>query len=319
MDMTIAKREPNLLEINASISHLAFLNIFTKYEILAYEFKPLNEFYFTSPAANELCNSLKRISMDLTKPELMPLARLFQVKLIISTFNVTNWINRLTNETLEELKLFGKQLATQTDAKPVIPTIPDNFPAQISSSEVTTTLEVDSTFENKILLNYLIANSPAPLSTLIEKVELMTMEPKEKLLEQILCSSESILLPKAIMHQPFYHLQLIEPLGILHDLIKCPQIRLTFTPFTINQGVATDNEIATTASYEAYLTVLELVKRHFRETSDPYVIPLNFNQSALLAVDLHAIQILKKHQSPFIHKLLNQVKLAAPFLKNYLL
>lgn len=308
----------NLVSLKTSLSYLAFLKIFTQNSILSYAVRPTADFYREpgqSPETIPLLEQLQKLTADF--PAFQPLGQIHEIEIVISKFEVQNFIRKLLQSNLVELRNWGDSLA---------PSYNVSAPAQVSTmnneklhdaklSPGFALLDVDKDFENKLLAMPRLLQSQMEKKDALEKLAVTTQEQKEKQLGQIFQPTKP--LPRLLWQQTFGLIQIVEAFTQLQSLITCPLIKIAFSPFTTLHGYSLNTSLVQSPHYPEILIALEQVKKLFADTLNPYIIPRLFIQRALVSLDLFALTIFKHQKMPLIIELNDFLKKSFPYLESF--
>ncbi len=326
MNIQIQGMRPNLLIFRfEKISRLAFIKIITEFNIFSYKTQKLSENYIDAALEQDelyksLLPELEKLEAITKKEHFQTLGQLLDAEIAISEFAFSGFIKKLSTNSLPELNRLAENICLQRGVS-----CPARQNDTIKNCQVSETprqqeiklLDVDRSFENKILFYYLRASSTENTEKVLERVELLTMEQKEIMFQNIFSAGISTCLPKIILEHQFCSLQLSDTLHNFQALMLCPQTRLFFEPFSTKHGYLMPESIIPAGQQELFLTTMEKIKKYFLETGNQYIIPQIFRQNALVSLNLLQSFIIKRQQaqSVLINQLLNQIYQELPFLK----
>lgn len=323
--LALTKQPANIVHLQINrISYLAFIEIFLKYDFLSYEIKPIKGFYSDGDLKYNaeyaaILEKLLEISLALKQDDILPFGRMLEAQIALSKHSLPVFAEKLSRSPLAELRELGKELRSSAGISQIVENnVADemnntDFP-QSKADSYLRMLDKDNSFENKLIFHHLFQTHADPVEKIAEKAEMMTPEQKEKIFELILNENNAAVLPKSILHQSFCTMEIVAPFSEIRDLIKCPQMKMIASDFTVDYGVVAPDYIIHSNQYEAYLSAVEQIKKYFVETNNRYAIPLTFKQRLIASVDLHFLNVLKNSKSILAEKIFSEVVKNFPFI-----
>lgn len=325
-DLQVSNITPDLLRVNIpAISTLGFIHIVTNCPLQKFWCQEKNECYFQNDFAErkqyfEITDHLLRLSQELSLPELAPVGKLRQFEFIIETEYWYLFINKLAQSDLNELQLLAKELSAKTQTAIQNNSNPtNNFPNGSSGNPDTgiSLIDLDRSIENKLIFYFLFQSSSDSTAKILEKIELMTLEQKEKFLEQIFQKSPLQKLPKIIYNHIFCTFKVNAPLYEILELINYDKIKITLKKLNIQNSDSVVTELANLPNSIRYINALQEAKSFYEHYQNIYIIPLILKQTALIALDLQGINELYKIKNHLSEKTLALLCKEATFINNF--
>lgn len=304
----------NLIQLTVeNISFYAFQ--FIVGNCLTSKYKFTNEYIQLKSSSEEnkaLINDFQNLAFDGHFPAF---ASLVNAEFILNQYQLQTVLHKLLNQNKPELTQLAEQLETDSNTK----SIPENFePLEYSSQEKSCpairVLDIDKSFKNKLLFYYLFFRNGNPISELMDKAELMTMESQEQIIKNIFHNGIQVSLPATVSKFPFCTVQLSLPFSKYLLIFNIIQPSACFQPFSTNYGFSTPEQVIQSGQQKLFLTAMQKVKTTFESKKDPYIIPFNFKQNANLTINLLQYEKLKKSKQPTSEKIIQEIKNSFNFL-----
>lgn len=323
-DGQILEQKPVQIYCRINASLLAVLKILNQSQVLSLTISPQGKMY-EPPVKDKtyystILANLKSLADATNNNVLMPLAELQNFEFTLSREAISDFTAQLLSSDLSELTGLGEKfqnaLGVNVDmAKPATSQLAG---LALLSSKKLSILEIDQTAENKILFLYLYRKSNENWEKIAERLQLLTMEQKEKIWEEISDAKPSLTLPTSLCEQTLCSMEAVDELINLKPLIFCPDIKIVCQPFTTELGLTTPEFITNSSKQELYYSTMEMVKKHFSENRLAYVIPRLFRQRAIIFLNLKSIEYLKELKSALANEILLEAGKYLPFLKNFI-
>ncbi len=319
----VAQITPDIARVNLpSISTLAFLCITTTFPFLKFWYKQKNECYFQENFINrkqyfEITDLLQRKALELNLPELKPLAQNIHLEFLIDNELLPVLINKLSKSDLIELQNLAKTLGEENNLSPTNEPKTNYPPRTINNLnyEKVSIIDIDKSFENKLIFYYLFQAGIESTEKIAEKLELMTVEQKEKFIEQILQNQPLNKIPQIIYQHPFCTMRLFCPLYELLPLINSNKNKIVIKRPVLTSITSIDNKITTEKNYNKVLEILSIVKDYYDLENNPYIIPTIINQVAIISLDLEGINEVLKIENNLSQKIISALGKEIPFTK----
>lgn len=324
MNIQIQETKPNLLLIRFErLSYLAFLKIITEFKINSYEKKELGENFINAPLEQDaeyrfLEQKLEQLEAKTGQSHFLTFGQLLNLDIAISRFALKNFIDRLAADSLAELRSFGHALATRTGIQTTETTNPlatEFNNKKLIPEERIKIIDIDKSFENKLLFYHFFAAGGRELPQIADKLELLTVEQKEKIFESIFATDATTRLPRIIFEHTFCSMEISDEFTNLQTIIRCPEAKIIFRSPSCQYAYPTPNCIFQAGLQELFVSTMEQLKNYFLQTRNQYIIPFIFKQTAIFALNLLQWEILKTQKSPLVTELLDKLRGSFHFIK----
>jgi len=306
-----------------SISFLAFINIITKFKTIHYDFQKTDQYFYNEELKQDneyktLLNSIKELQEKTQLENLMVFGLIVNTQIQIKAEQIHSFVNFLLGQKLSELKDCAKILGDKI-----------NFPiaeeklkrstilhctANVKQTAGISIIDADKSFTNKVLFYYLFPNSCNPLSEVLDKTELMTMERQEKYFEDIFQSGVTATLPEIIHQAPFCSMQIIDQALNIFKLIQTVKPSISLQPISIIYHFPIPEKVVKSGNQEEYLTLMNKIKKYFTEKNNPNIIPMIVNQCAVVNFNLCQFEILKQQEFPLAKQIIKNIQEHFSFL-----
>ena len=201
----------SLIQLTAeNISFYAFQLIVGN--CLTSKYKFTNEYIQPRKTVEEYVNLINDFKKLNFKGHFPTFASLVNAEFILNQSQLKTVLHKSLNQNKPELT----QLAEQLTSDSITTTTTENFESlEYSSQEKNCPsiriLDIDKSFKNKLLFYYLFFRNSNPISELMDKAELMTMETQEQIIKNIFNAGIQASLPSTISKYPFCTTQLAVP------------------------------------------------------------------------------------------------------------
>ena len=251
---------------------------------------------------------------------LVPLAQLMQFEFIIEADYWSLFLNKLAQSELLELRNIAEKLASESKTTIEAKYLPSSF-GNSSTTTVETELcliDIDHSMENKLIFYYLFQANIESIEKIASKIDLMTMEQKEKFIEQIFQKSPLQKLPKIIYNHPFCTIRAsASPMDLL-ALVKCNKIKMLVKRPCFPAKIELPEEVSSAPQYSQILALIDEVKAFYTENQNNYILPIMLKQSVLMELDLQGLAELNKINGPLKEKIFSLINKEAPFTKGFI-
>ena len=266
----------------------------------------------------ELIQNLESLEAKTEQNHFLTFGQLINLDIIISKFALPNFAAKLSSNSLPELKAIGENLCLQISLpiKDWSAAMAIKFNEQRSpADEIIKIIDLDNSFENKLLFYHFFEQGDHDLSQIAEKLELLTVEQKEKIFEHIFLDPAAIRLPKIIFEHTFCSIELFTDFLSIQTAFNCPEVKIIIQPPSCRQSYPTPNYIFQTGLQPLFVETMERVKTYFTQTQNQYIIPFIFKQKAIIALNLLQLEIMRKQSFPLMNELLEKIHVHFHFIK----
>ena len=295
MEETITIQNKNdLLEIKFNkISLFAVINIIFLGNFKHYDFDLIeNEYYNQDFQGNSDYENIQKTISELNSKNIISFANFCNLTLLIDKNETTNLVSNLKTLEYPEINSITNKLKTElnlsvTDREPL--TTIDLAPNDKKISSEIEIIDINPSFENKILFYYLFPKNKATIETVAEKVELLTMEQKEKIFEKVFCDGKVNNLPQIVKQKTFCVFKLNVSTDEIMELVKNSEINIVSNEFTNTYGTVAPDSIINNNLQEKFFSINTETDNFYRNNKTPYILNTTFRQSVIMTLILNSI------------------------------
>lgn len=275
-----------------------------------------NEFYQGEFADDFDYKSIQKQIIELNEPDVISLANLCNLTLVINKNNLNQLCNDLNFLPFPEitqinnclLNNFGLSLDKQKN-NPIV----ELKDKKTENKDCVQIIDINPVIENKILFYYLFPQNSATIETVAEKVELLTMEQKDNILNNIFHNQSINNLPQIVKEKSFCVFKINKTLSEIQRIIQ-PEINLITNQLTNQYGFSTPESIIKNNKQENFLLLNKKTNQIFN--NNPYLLNTSYRQSFILTLNLNTFHKLQEINTPLAKKIIELAQKEFYFLKN---
>ncbi len=306
-----------------NISHFAFLFLAGRVNCFYQIKKTTDQFYAGDNLQNDhkyqsLLHELRHLRKQTTLKDVWPCGRLINAEFAGTPETIKNLVLIASRSFFPELRTIAELAAKELKIEPEkqnnlseMEIERHEYDARKNQLQI---LDIDNSFENKLLFYNFFQNDYDPLPRITDKVEFLSFAKKGEILENIFEKDQISLLPKIITNHIFCTIKIINDLNALETLLA-PEFNILLQNPNAGLGFNTPSKIINSAHHEAYLTVMEKIKNYYFETQNFYIIPRTFRQLAIISLNLNSFKKLQKINSGPAEEIMTLLKSELDFLK----